>query len=155
MRLNEILDPSDYRSGDESDPRSPYYDGQEPDPSADEYNTTFTTYVYEEDGTERTVQISGVVAVTTYYSDYIPRGRHGGSGGDSQGIEVESVRIKQVAVDGKPMPVDQFLQQYGTSLSEFNSEHAEEAIKGTGDQYLMKSSWNTDNKDHKTNFVPM
>lgn len=134
MRLTEIWDPSMYRSGDERNPQSPYYDGREVDPEDDEYPTQFTWYHYNEQDDEITMVIAGVVTLTTEYEDYFPsrsRRYHEDDDGPEGTTGVSRITIKQVKVGETTMSGKQAEQQFGANLfAGYESELTESAVEG-------------------------
>lgn len=138
MRLNEILDPSMYRSGDERNPRSPHYDGREIDPNVEEYPTQFEWYFYDEDNNETVAMIAGSVEVVTMYHDYIPSRRRSSyddeDGPEASGVSIQKLTIKQVKVGETVMSGKQAAQQFGAAqFEEYKSELVEAAAKGIVD----------------------
>lgn len=134
MRLSEIWDPSDYRSGDERNPQSPYYDGQEVEPTGETYDTKFTWYHYNKEGDETAMEVVGEVTLTTEYEDYFPtRGRryHEDDDGPEGTTGVSLVTIKQVKVGEQVMTGKQAEQHFGADLfAGYEAELSESAVEG-------------------------
>lgn len=141
MRLNEIWDPSMYRSGDERNPQSPYYDGQEVEPHVETYPTEFQWHVYTQENDEIPCIISGEVTFMTEYPDYFPsRGRRYSEYDEDDGpegtVSVSDIVVKQVKFNDIVMTGKQAEQKFGKDfVGDYASEMAEAAhggIKGKG-----------------------
>lgn len=112
MRFNEIWDPSMYRSGDENDPRSPYYED-----NSEQYDDEMTVdkiYIYDAEDNEITSDAKVTVRVEAHrdgpsaselrsYRNSMRRARDDEDvdppeGGD---WEVDSIKLVSVEVNGK------------------------------------------------------
>jgi hypothetical protein len=137
MRLSEIWDPSMYRSGDESNPQSPHYDGREVDPDSEEYPTQFEWYFYDDQGNETVAVVAGTITVVTEYHDYIPSRRRryheddDDDGPEASGVGVEEIVVKQVKIGDQVMTGQQALQHFGQKQwDDAKSEFIESAADG-------------------------
>ena len=128
MKLSEInWDPSMYRSGDENDPRSPYYD-EPPEPESVSDDITIEWEVYDNEGVEHlgdgklTVDVDGELEWTSF-----TRGRrHPDDDDGEQEYSITDVTIKKLELNGKTYTKDQAYAEFGKD--NFDEEMIKEVV---------------------------
>jgi hypothetical protein len=117
MKLSEIWDPSQYRAGDESDPRSPYYDGRNEPHEEEAQSTIEVEYeVIDENNKshgigELTLEIDGVWVSTP------KSGRqHPDDDPYTSEYKLKAVKAVKLVLSGKTYTVAQAEHEFGKDV---------------------------------------
>lgn len=124
MRFNEIWDPSMYRSGDENDPRSPWYEDNSE--QHDDEMTLTGIALYDKEDNEVTLKAKVTVHVSAHrdgpsaseirsYRSAMRRARDDEDVDPPEGgkWEVDDVKLISVEVDGKKYSAEEAKAEFG------------------------------------------
>lgn len=153
MKLNQILgeaqlgDPSDFRQGDQHDPRSPHYDGDDED-GDHEVHLTMPWFLYDQAGEETQCQIEVLAKME------VSTGAGQGNAsmyrraaaqdidldGPEQSVQLASVQLVSVRMqDGKVIPAAVAMQQF--SADNFDPEAMKENARDELNKTRHKSQY--------------